>query len=243
MDDYEKKQEIMEKNLGLVGKLKQFIDGSQYQSEGNNSSTKAKSEENNATEKKLNNVDQNDKEKEKEKGVELFDECIEDKEDINSIKEEQLKIGGEPENKNSEINTPNNDINNNGAPIIINFTQVFPNNSETKEKENINKNNNINNSGIPNQNITPQIKLLEKGVIPQENSVINLGDLLNNTKGNSPTSMEFDNIKDTNLKGDNNINEEDPNFLNNIANIEINNGISTPNYLLGNFDSFPTNNS
>ena len=239
MDDYEKKQEIMEKNLGLVGKLEQLIDGSQNKSEGNNSSTKAKSEENNATEKKLNNLDQN----EKEKGVELFDECIEDKEDINSIKEEQLKIGGEPENKNSEINTPNNDINNYEAPIIINFTQVFPNNSETKEKENINKNNNINNSGIPNQNITPQIKLLEKGVIPQENSVINLGDLLNNTKGNSATSMEFDNIRDISLKGDNNINEEDPNFLNNIANIEINNGISTPNYLLGNFDSFPTNNS
>ena len=238
MDDYEKKQEIMEKNLGLVGKLEQLIDGSQNQSEGNNSSTKAKSEENNTTEKKLNNLDQN----EKEKGVELFDECIEDKEDINSIKEEQLKIGGEPENKNSEINTPNNDINNNGAPIIINFTQVFPINSETKEKENINKNNNIDDNVIPNQNITPQIKLLEKGIIPQENSVINL-DLLNNTKGNSPTSMEFDNIKDTNLKGDNNINEEDPNFLNNIANIEINNGISTPNYLLGNFDSFPTNNS
>ena len=239
MDDYEKKQEIMEKNLGLVGKLEQLIDGSQNQSEGNNSSTKAKSEENNATEKKLNNLDQN----EKEKGVELFDECIEDKEDINSIKEEQLKIGGEPENKNSEINTPNNDINNYEAPIIINFTQVFPINSETKEKENINKNNNINNSGIPNQNITPQIKLLEKGVIPQENSVINLGDLLNNTKGNSATYMEFDNIRDISLKGDNNINEEDPNFLNNIANIEINNGISTPNYLLGNFDSFPTNNS
>ena len=156
MDDNEKKQEIMEKNLGLVGKLEQLIDGSQNQSEGNNSPTKAKSEENNATEKKLNNVDQNDKEK--EKGVELFDECIEDKEDINSIKEEQLKIGGEPENKNSEINTPNNDINNYEAPIIINFTQVFPINSETKEKENINKNNNINNSGIPNQNITPQIK-------------------------------------------------------------------------------------
>jgi hypothetical protein len=239
MDDNEKKQEIMEKNLGLVGKLKQFIDGSQYQSEGNNSSTKAKSEENNATEKKLNNLDQN----EKEKGVELFDECIEDKEDINSIKEEQLKIGGEPENKNSEINTPNNDINNYEAPIIINFTQVFPINSETKEKENINKNNNINNSGIPNQNITPQIKLLEKGIIQEENSVINLGDLLNNTKGNSATYMEFDNIRDISLKGDNNINEEDPNFLNNIANIEINNGISTPNYLLGNFDSFPTNNS
>ncbi len=52
MDDNEKKQEIMEKNLGLVGKLKQFIDGSQYQSEGNNSSTKAKSDENNVTEKK-----------------------------------------------------------------------------------------------------------------------------------------------------------------------------------------------
>ena len=241
MDDNEKKQEIMEKNLGLVGKLEQLIDGSQNQSEGNNSSTKAKSEENNATEKKLNNLDQN----EKEKGVELFDECIEDKEDINSIKEEQLKIGGEPENKNSEINTPNNDINNYEAPIIINFTQVFPINSETKEKENINKNNNINidNNAIPNQNISPQIKLLEKGIIPEENSVINLGDLLNNTKGNSATSMEFDNIKDTNLKGDNNINEEDPNFLNNIANIEINNGISTPNYLLGNFDSFPTNNS
>jgi len=241
MDDYEKKQEIMEKNLGLFGKLEQLIDGSQNQSEGNNSSTKPKSEENNVTEKKMNNVDQNDKEK--EKGVELFDECIEDKEDINSIKEEQLKIGGEPENKNSEINTPNNDINNYEAPIIINFTQVFPINSETKEKENINKNNNINNSGIPNQNITPQIKLLEKGIIQEENSVINLSDLFNNTKGNSPTSMEFDNIKDTNLKGDNNINEEDPNFLNNIANIEINNGISTPNYLLGNFDSFPTNNS
>lgn len=239
MDDYEKKQEIMEKNLGLVGKLEQLIDGSQNQSEGNNSSTKAKSEENNATEKKLNNLDQN----EKEKGVELFDECIEDKEDINSIKEEQLKIGGEPENKNSEINTPNNDINNYEAPIIINFTQVFPINSETKEKENINKNNNINNSVIPNQNTTPQIKLLEKGIIPEENSVINLGDLLNNTKGNSATYMEFDNIRDISLKGDNNINEEDPNFLNNIANIEINNGISTPNYLLGNFDSFPTNNS
>ena len=239
MDDYEKKQEIMEKNLGLVGKLEQLIDGSQNQSEGNKSSTKAKSEENNATEKKLNNLDQN----EKEKGVELFDECIEDKEDINSIKEEQLKIGGEPENKNSEINTPNNDINNYEAPIIINFTQVFPINSETKEKENINKNNNINNSVIPNQNTTPQIKLLEKGIIPEENSVINLGDLLNNTKGNSATYMEFDNIRDISLKGDNNINEEDPNFLNNIANIEINNGISTPNYLLGNFDSFPTNNS
>ena len=53
MDDYEKKQEIMEKNLGLVGKLEQLIDGSQNQSEGNNSSTKAKSEENNATEKKI----------------------------------------------------------------------------------------------------------------------------------------------------------------------------------------------
>ena len=239
MDDYEKKQEIMEKNLGLVGKLEQLIDGSQNKSEGNNSSTKAKSEENNATEKKLNNVDQNDK----EKGVELFDECIEDKEDINSIKEEQLKIGGEPENKNSEINTPNDGINNNDTPIIINFTQVFPINSETKEKENINKNYNIDDNVIPNQNITPQIKLLEKGIIQEENSVINLSDLFNNTKGNSPTSMEFDNIKDTNLKGDNNINEEDPNFLNNIANIEINNGISTPNYLLGNFDSFPTNNS
>ena len=239
MDDHEKKQEIMEKNLGLVGKLEQLIDGSQNKSEGNNSSTKAKSEENNATEKKLNNLDQN----EKEKGVELFDECIEDKEDINSIKEEQLKIGGEPENKNSEINTPNNDINNYEAPIIINFTQVFPINSETKEKENINKNNNINNSGIPNQNTTPQIKLLEKGIIQEENRVINLGDLLNNTKGNSATYMEFDNIRDISLKGDNNINEEDPNFLNNIANIEINNGISTPNYLLGNFDSFPTNNS
>ena len=236
MDDYEKKQEIMEKNLGLVGKLEQLIDGSQNQSEGNNSSTKAKSEENNATEKKLNNLDQNDKEE--EKGVELFDECIEDKEDINSIKEEQLKISGEPENKNSEINTPNNDINNYEAPIIINFTQVFPINSETKEKENINKNNNIDDNVI-----TPQIKLLEKGIIPEENSVINLGDLLNNTKGNSSTSMEFDNIRDISLKGDNNINEEDPNFLNNIANIEINNGISTPNYLLGNFDSFPTNNS
>ena len=239
MDDYEKKQEIMEKNLGLVGKLEQLIDGSQNQSEGNKSSTKPKSEENNATEKKLNNLDQN----EKEKGVELFDECIEDKEDINSIKEEQLKIGGEPENKNSEINSPNNDINNYEAPIIINITQVFPINSETKEKENINKNNNINNSVIPNQNTTPQIKLLEKGIIPEENSVINLGDLLNNTKGNSATYMEFDNIRDISLKGDNNINEEDPNFLNNIANIEINNGISTPNYLLGNFDSFPTNNS
>ena len=238
MDDYEKKQEIMEKNLGLVGKLEQLIDGSQNQSEGNNSSTKAKSEENNTTEKKLNNLDQN----EKEKGVELFDECIEDKEDINSIKEEQLKIGGEPENKNSEINTPNDGINNNDTPIIINFTQVFPINSETKEKENINKNYNIDDNVIPNQNITPQIKLLEKGIIPQENSVINL-DLLNNTKGNSATSMEFDNIRDINLKEDNNINEEDANFLNNIANIEINNGISTPNYLLGNFDSFPTNNS
>ena len=238
MDDYEKKQEIMEKNLGLVGKLEQLIDGSQNKSEGNNSSTKAKSEENNATEKKLNNVDQNDK----EKGVELFDECIEDKEDINSIKEEQLKIGGEPENKNSEINTPNNDINNYEAPIIINFTQVFPINSETKEKENINKNYNIDDNVIPNQNITPQIKLLEKGIIQEENSVINI-DLLNNTKGNSATSMEFDNIRDINLKGDNNINEEDANFLNNIANIEINNEISTPNYLLGNFDSFPTNNS
>ena len=234
-----KSKKLWKRIQALFVKLEQLIDGSQNQSEGNNSSTKAKSEENNATEKKLNNLDQN----EKEKGVELFDECIEDKEDINSIKEEQLKIGGEPENKNSEINTPNNDINNYEAPIIINFTQVFPINSETKEKENINKNNNINNSGIPNQNITPQIKLLEKGIIQEENSVINLSDLFNNTKGNSPTSMEFDNIKDTNLKGDNNINEEDPNFLNNIANIEINNGISTPNYLLGNFDSFPTNNS
>ena len=243
MDDYEKKQEIMEKNLGLVGKLEQLIDGSQNQSEGNNPSTKAKSEENNVTEKKMNYLDQSDKEKEKEKGVELFDECIEDKEDINSIKEEQLKIGGEPENKNSEINTPNNGINNNEAPIIINFTQVFPNNSETKEKENINKNNNIDNNVIPNQNTTPQIKLLEKGVIPKENSFIHLTDLLNNTKGNSATSMEFDNIRDINLKGDNDINEEDANFLNNIANIEINNGISSPNYLLGNFDSFPTNNS
>ena len=99
MDDHEKKQEIMEKNLGLVGKLEQLIDGSQNQSEGNNSATKAKSEENNVTEKKMNYLDQSDKEKEKEKGVELFDECIEDKEDINSIKEEQLKISGEPKTK------------------------------------------------------------------------------------------------------------------------------------------------
>ena len=191
--------------------------------------------------KKLNNLHQNDKEK--EKGIELFDECIEDKEDINSMKEEQLKIGGEPENKNSEIKSPNNDINNNESPIIINFTQVFPINSETKEKENINKNNNIDNNDIPNQNITPEIKLLEKGIIPEENSVINLVDLFNDIKSNSATSMEFDNIKDINLKGDNNANEEDHNFLNNVANIKINNGISILNYLLGNFDSFPTNNS
>ena len=147
--------------------------------------------------KKLNNLHQNDKEK--EKGIELFDECIEDKEDINSMKEEQLKIGGEPENKNSEIKSPNNDINNNESPIIINFTQVFPINSETKEKENINKNNNIDNNDIPNQNITPEIKLLEKGIIPEENSVINLVDLFNDIKSNSATSMEFDNIKDINL--------------------------------------------
>ena len=40
MDDNEKKQEITEKNLGLVGKLEQLM--SQNQSEGNNSSTKVK---------------------------------------------------------------------------------------------------------------------------------------------------------------------------------------------------------
>jgi len=94
-------EKVEERNLNLNDHLEQFIRDIKDQNDGNDINTKAKSEENNNSEKKLNALDKIDKEKEI-KGVELFGTYLQEKEDINFFKEEQLGINNEPEIKKNE---------------------------------------------------------------------------------------------------------------------------------------------
>ena len=246
-------EKVEERNLNLNDHLEQFIKDIQDQNDGNDINTKAKSEENNNSEKKLNALDNNDKEKEI-KGVELFGTYLQEKEDINFIKEEQLGINNELEIKKDEekslnfhnYNCNNNSLNNNNnVPIIVNTPQIILNNPEEKEKEIINKDNSPNNNIIPNQNKILENLSSEKGIIHQkskeEKASNNLRDLFIN--GNDSSLMDFDNINDINLKGDNNDIEEDLNIPENVANFETNKAATAlfnPVYDLG---SIPTNNN
>ena len=249
-------EKVEERNLNLNDHLEQFIEDIQDQNDRNDINTKAKSEENNNSEKKLNALDNNDKEKEI-KGVELFGTYLQEKEDINFFKEEQLGINNEPEIKKDEEkslnihihnnnNCNNNSLNNNNnAPIIVNTPQIILNNPEEKEKEIINEDNSPNNNIIPNQNKILENLLLEKGIIHQKSkegkASINLRDLFFN--GNDSSLKDFDNINDINLKGDNNGIEEDLYIPKNVANFETNKAATVlfnPVYDLG---SIPTNNN
>ena len=246
-------ENVEERNLNLNDHLEQFIKDIQDQNDGNDINTKAKSEENNNSEKKLNALDNNDKEKEI-KGVELFGTYLQEKEDINFFKEEQLGINNEPEIKKDEeksLNFHNNNCNNNSlnnnnfVPIIVNTPQIILNNPEEKEKEIINKDNSPNNNIIPNQNKILENLLLEKKIIHQkskeEKASINLRDLFIN--GNDSSLKDFDNINDINLKGDKYDIEEDLYIPENVANFETNKVATVlfnPLYDLG---SIPTNNN
>ena len=243
-------EKVEERNLNLNDHLELFIKDIQDQNDGNDINTKAKSEENNNSEKKLNALDNNDKEKEI-KGVELFGTYLQEKEDINFFKEEQLGINNEPEIKKDEeksLNFQNNNCNNNSlnnnnfVPIIVNTPQIILNNPEEKEKEIINKDNSPNNNIIPNQNKILENLLLEKGIIHQkskeEKASINLRDLFIN--GNDSSLKDFDNINDINLKGDI---EEDLYIPEDVANFETNKAATVlfnPVYDLG---FIPTNNN
>ena len=246
-------EKVEERNLNLNDHLELFIKDIQDQNDGNDINTKAKSEENNNSEKKLNALDNNDKEKEI-KGVELFGTYLQEKEDINFFKEEQLGINNEPEIKKDEeksLNFQNNNCNNNSlnnnnfVPIIVNTPQIILNNPEEKEKEIINKDNSPNNNIIPNQNKILENFLLEKGIIHQkskeENASINLRDLFFN--GNDSSLKDFDNINDINLKGDNNDIEEDLNIPENFSNFETNKAATVPFNPVYDLGSIPTNNN
>ena len=185
-------------------------------------------------------MDNNDKEKEIN-SVELFGTYLQEKEDINFIKEEQLGINNEPEKKKDEeksLNFQNNNCNNNSlnnnnfVPIIVNTPQIILNNPEEKEKEIINEDNSPNNNIIPNQNKILENLLLEKGIIHQkskeEKASINLRDLFINGNDSS--------LKDFNI-------EEDLNIPENVLNFETNKAATVlfnPVYDLG---SIPTNNN
>ena len=250
-------EKVEERNLNLNDHLELFIMDIQDQNDGNDINTKAKSEENNNSEKKLNALDNNDKEKEI-KGVELFGTYLQEKEDINFFKEEQLGINNELEiikyeEKSLNIHIHNNNCineslnNNNFVPIIVNTPQIILNNPEEKEKEIINKDNSPNNNIIPNQNKILENLLLEKGIIHQkskeEKASINLRDLFIN--GNDSSLKDFDNINDINfkeLKGDNNDIEEDLYIPENVANFETNKAATVPFNPVYDLGSIPTNN-
>ena len=246
-------EKVEERNLNLNDHLELFIQDIQDQNDGNDINTKAKSEENNNSEKKLNALDNNDKEKEI-KGVELFGTYLQEKEDINFIKEEQLGINNEPEIKKVEeksLNIHNNNFineslnNNNFVPIIVNTPQIILNNPEEKEKEIINKDNSPNNNIIPNQNKILENLLLEKGIIHQKSkegkASINLDDLFIN--GNDSSLMDFDNINDINSKGDNNDIEEDLDIPENVTIFETNKAATIPFNPVYDLGSIPTNNN
>ena len=205
----EKKEEIVdENNMDLNTDLKKSIWKIKSKNDGNNLSTQANSEEKKDAEIK-NITGEKEKEMEKdeedeEKGSEIVEKLFEEKEDINSLKEEPMGLEDDSDNKKIELSQQNEENNNNNSSC----DNEEVNNSEKNLNEiNSQENNNSNKDET-------EIKFLESGIIhyepkeAQENHIINLQDL----SDNDSSIEEFDNLKENSLKEDNNYTEEDQYF-------------------------------